>query len=153
MNFGLLPRGPPAHLVSRWDGGPREQAGGCVPAGLQSPRGSYPLAGPLPWGRSEPLPHPCLCDLIAAGSRLGSSMQDLAAHPSIVWVAWGAWGPVGLGFSVPQWWQLGRSGDLALREPPAEICLLLARTGTSEGEGCALGPFHFFSEQRVTFIW
>ena len=28
------------------------------------------------------------------------------------------------------------SGDLALREPPAELCLLLAWTGTLEGVSC-----------------
>ena len=31
-------------------------------------------------------------------------------------------------------------GDLALREPPTEICLLLARTRTLEDATCALGP-------------
>ena len=35
------------------------------------------------------------------------------------------------------------SGDLALRELPAELCLLLARTGTLEGVSC-LGTWPFF---------
>ena len=40
-------------------------------------------------------------------------------------------------------------GDLALRELPAEICLLLARTRTLEDAGCALGPCPFL-DKRIT---
>ena len=34
-------------------------------------------------------------------------------------------------------------GNLALKELPAELCLLLGRTGTLEGESCALGLYPF----------
>ena len=34
-------------------------------------------------------------------------------------------------------------GNLALKELPTEICLLLVRTGTLEGESCALGSCPF----------
>ena len=46
-----------------------------------------------------------------------------------------------------------RCGNLAPRELPTEICLLLARTGTLVGESCALGPCPFLSGQRITFVW
>ena len=42
-------------------------------------------------------------------------------------------------------------GNLALKELLAEICLLLARNGTLEGESCVLGPCPFLSRQRRTF--
>ena len=66
---------------------------------------------------------------------------------------WGDWGPVGLGAWLPQGWQLGKSGDLALKELPTAICLLLARTGTLGGESCALGLCPSLSGQRITLIW
>lgn len=44
-------------------------------------------------------------------------------------------------------------GNLALKELPNEICFLSMRTGTLEGERCALGPCPFLSGQSVTFIW
>ena len=50
--------------------------------------------------------------------------------PTHVWVAWGAKGLVGSWapcFLSDESWT--RSGDLSLREPPTEICFLLARTG------------------------
>ena len=43
------------------------------------------------------------------------------------------------------------SWDLALRELPTELCFLLARTGTLDGEHCALGPCPFLLGQRITF--
>ena len=45
------------------------------------------------------------------------------------------------------------SADLAVRDLPAEISLLLARSWTSEGESCAWGPCPFLAEQRVTLVW
>ena len=44
-------------------------------------------------------------------------------------------------------------GNLALKELPTEIRLLLARTGTLEGESCALGSCPFWSGQRIPFLW
>ena len=42
-------------------------------------------------------------------------------------------------------------GNLALKELPTELYLLLFRTRTLEGESRGLCPF--WSEQRTTFIW
>ena len=47
------------------------------------------------------------------------------------------------------------SGDLALREPPAELCLLSSQEGTSENESRACrawGPGCFSSEQGITLV-
>ena len=42
----------------------------------------------------------------------------------------------------------------ALKEVPTEICLLLSRTGTLEGESCTLGLCPFLSGQRLNIkIW
>ena len=49
--------------------------------------------------------------------------------------------------------QLGRVWNLALKELPTEICLLLVRSGTWEGENCTLEFCPFLSEQRIAFIW
>ena len=78
---------------------------GLCPAGLQSPHQGHPLAGSRPRGGGVPLPHLCLCSLIAAAVCLGHRLRDLA---SSVWVAWGAGGLVGLGAWLPQRWLLGR---------------------------------------------
>ena len=43
-------------------------------------------------------------------------------------------------------------GNLDLKELPTEICFLSTRTGTLDGERCALGPCPCLSGQRVTFI-
>ena len=58
-------------------------------------------------------------------------MQNRVSGPAPgVWVARGAQGPLGSwvpGSLIDDGW--ARSGDLSLRELPAEICLLSARTG------------------------
>ena len=117
---------------------------GLCPAGLQSPHQGHTLAGPRPWGSSETLTHPCLYHLIAAAVGIGPSLQDLFW----VWVLLGSWAPRSL--SDDSW---PGSGDLVLKEPPTEVCLLLARTRTLEGESWALGLCPFMSEQRITFVW
>ena len=142
------------------------------------------------WGKRRipafslgPSSSPGLCDLMAEAICLGRSLQDLAPA---VWAAWGAWGPVGSwapGSLGDDGW--AGSGDLALREPPAEICLfsqawalaggpslgagwtlrgrvtgpcrdplLLARTWTSAGESCALGPCPFLvrTESNICLV-
>ena len=53
--------------------GPR----GLGPAGLQSPHQGHPRAEPRPWGSGEPLPQPCLCDLMAVAACIGHSLRDL----------------------------------------------------------------------------
>ena len=60
----------------------------------------------------------------------------------------GSWVPGSL--SHDSW---AGSGNLALRKPPAETCLLLARTRTSEGKVVpCLGPRPFLSGQKITFV-
>ena len=48
--------------------------------------------------------------------------------------------------------QLGRVWNLALKELPTEICLLLVRTGTWEGENCTLGLCPFLSENSIHLV-
>ena len=115
---------------------------GLCPAKLQSPGQGCPLA--LVQALRQHWTSPSSLSLWPNGSsslpvksvRLGPgylcSLRSLRAR----WVL-GAW--------LPQWWQLAQSGDLALREPPAEICLFLARIWTSKGESCAWGPWPFLS--------
>ena len=60
----------------------------------------------------------------------------------------GSWVPGSL--SHDSW---AGSGNLVLRKPPAETCLLLARTRTSEGKVVpCLGPRPFLSGQKITFV-
>ena len=86
---------------------------GLCPAGVQSPHQGCPMTGSKPWGGDDPLPNSRLDDLMAA------AISGTSPH----WVMWGAWGQLGPRHLAPQQWWLGRSGDLALRELPAEICL------------------------------
>ena len=58
-----------------------------------------------------------------------------------------------VGCLAPSGMTAGQVWDLALKELPTVICLLLGRAGTLEGESCALGLCPFLSEQRITFIW
>lgn len=95
--------------------------------------------------------------LQANGSGCLSGSQSVGPCPWVptraVWLAWGVWGPVVSwvpGFLSDDSWI--KSGDLALRELPTELCLLLAKTWTLEGEGWALGPWPSLSEQR-SFVW
>ena len=55
---------------------------------------------------------------------------------------------------VPSVMTVGQGlGNLTLREQPAELCLLLARTWTLEVKSCTLGPCPFLSRQRIIFVW
>ena len=162
------PQGPPTHLVSGqqviW--GPREGLGGLCPTGLQSPRQGHPLAGPRPWGSNEwtspsslPLqPH-------GIGRLHGSPLWDL--DPSFHYFGQpeepeGQLGP-GICFLATMDGSSG-SGGLALRELPAETCLLLARTGPQRGKvvpgDMALsfqnGEFHWmeiYMKKVLTMTW
>lgn len=59
------------------------------------------------------------------------------------------WAPGSLGDD-----RLAGPGDPALREPPAEICVLSARTWDSEGESCALRalPFLIRTESNIFLV-
>ena len=116
---------------------------------LQSLPHGHPGAGALRcWGT---LCNLCLCELRAATIGLSCRLWALPPAPF--------WGPEELRAS----WVLGarllsdgswtESGNLALREPPNEVGLLLARTWTLEGESCALGLGTLLSGQRRTFVW
>ena len=115
------PWGPPAHPALG-------QAGSCVLQGSRALTKATQLARPRPWGGSDSLPHPRLCNIMAAAVCIGCSVCDLAPA---VRVTWGTWGPVGSwvpgSLSVDSW--------------------------TSEGECCALGPGVFLLKQRITFLW
>ena len=143
---GPSPWGPPAHLALA--GISENRLGALCPIWLQSPHQGPPLAFEA---SSEPLPCPYLFDPVAMAVSLGCCPWDLVSPP------WGVlrrlrghlgWAPGS--FSDDRW---GGSGDLALRELPAELCLLLARPRTLEGESCSLGHCSFISGQRITFVW
>lgn len=59
----------------------------------------------------------------------------------------GSWAPGSSVMTAKQ------SGYLALREPPTEVGLLLARTWALEGESYALGIGALLSGQRITLVW
>ena len=120
------------------------------PAGLQSPHQSHPLASAQALGQQwTSLPF-CSLQPNSSGSVLGRSLWDLVSH-----FGWPeepesqlGWAP---GFFRDDSWV--EPGDPALRELPTELCLLLARTRTLEGESCTLAPCPFLSSQRTSFIW
>ena len=99
---------------------------------------------------SEPLPHPYICDLIAEAICLGCSLWNLVNTFRWPEETEGHLGWVPGSLSDDSW---AGCGDLALRELPAELCLLLVRMGTLEGDSCALGSCPFLSGQTVTFVW
>ena len=126
---------------ARWTGGPRSQAGCCVLQGSRALiKATTGLAQALRQGWTSP--HLSLCSLIAVALCLGHSLGELL---SSIWVAWEPKGQLGWvpGSLSDDTWT--GSGILALRAPPAEICLLSTRTWTSKGINCALGPGPFFS--------
>ena len=138
--FRPSPGGPPVYpalgqWVRWWAQGPGWT---LCPAGPE-PSLSPSMPRPRPWGSSKPV-----CDLIAVSVCLGHSPWDLV---SPTWAAWGHWGPVGLDAWLPQGWQVGREWGTWLWGAVAELCLLLAMIGTSEGESCALGLCPFSSGQ------
>ena len=74
-----------------------------------------------------------VCDLTAVAVCLAHNFQDLPLPYRWLEEREGQLGPGCLAPSAMSWtgyW------DVALRELPAELCLLSARTWTSEGEGC-----------------
>ena len=92
---------------------------------------------PRPRGGHGPFPHPSLCDLIAAVC-LGRLLWDLVSphfgrpeEPE---------GQLGPGCLAPSEMTAGQMGDPALREPPAKLCFLLARMGTSEDDTLSWDP-------------
>ena len=121
---------------------------GLHPAGLQRPHQDRPLARPRAWGSGEPFPYPCLWDLLAVASCLGHSLWDLVSPSGLPEETEDQLGRM----PGSQGWQLGRMWEPGLKELPTEICLLLARTGTLEGKGCALGLCFFLSGQRIHLI-
>ena len=133
VGSSLLLQCPPALLVAgqRGSWGPQGTAWELCPAGPQSPCWDTQWPYPKPWGDHEPLPPSP--PLWPNGSSCPHWTESTGPAPAIG-VAWGARGPVGLwvpGFLSDESW-VG-PGDLALRELLTDICLLLARTGTSEG--------------------
>ena len=97
-------QGAPVHAASerRWSGGPGDiwRAVSCWP-----PEPSlWPLlAGPRPWGGSDPLP----ASATSWQHRLpGMPSARPAPTSPTTWLAWGAWGPVGFGTWLPQRWRL-----------------------------------------------
>ena len=114
------------------EGAASEEAGGCV---LQ---GSRALARAIHWTglgleAAVNLTHSCLCDLNGCSCLPGS--QSVGTAPTLrpeESKGQLSWVPVSL--QDDNW---AGSGDLALRVLPAELCLLSARTGTWEGNGCA----------------
>ena len=142
---GPSPWGPPAHLALAGTPENRLGAVSCM-APEPSPRPPTSL-----WGKQWTSPHPYLFDPVAMAVSLGCCLWDLVSPP------WGVlrrlrghlgWAPGS--FSDDRW---GGSGDLALRELLAELCLLLARPRTLEGESCSLRHCSFISGQRITFVW
>ena len=102
-----LSSSPGLRPVGKLGGGDaREQDGGLGPLGPQSSCQGHPLIGPGPWGGSEHLPHPCLCNFAAAAICLDHSLRDLVPN---VWETWGveSWVPGSL--SDDNW---AGSGDL-----------------------------------------
>ena len=83
------------------------QAGGCVLQGSRALARATLWPWLRPWGGSESLPSPCLCDLVAVAVFL---RQSEGPAPT-VWVAGGAWGPAGSwapgSFSDDSWAGLG----------------------------------------------
>lgn len=81
---------------------------------------------------------PCLCNLIVEVC-LGRLLWDLVSphfgRPEEPEGPVGSWMPGS--FRDDGW---AGSGDLALREPPAKLCFLLARMGTSEDDTLSWDP-------------
>ena len=124
--WGLQLTGP---WASRWAGGAQGTGWGLCPAGLRRPPQGHALARSEWWGSGEPLPHPCLCNIL---DHLPGSVCGTCYPPcTTVWAAWGVSGPVRSWvpgcLSNDSW---AGSGDLALRELSIEICLFLVRTWT-----------------------
>lgn len=145
--FRPSPGGPPVRpALGQWTDW------GLCPAGLQSPPQGHSWSG----GCGEPLPHPCLCYRIAVAFCRSQSEEPgptcHARHPVFGWPEEpeGQLGWMSGSLSNDGW---AGCGNLALRQLPTKICLLLARTKTLEGKSCALGPCPFSLEQRITFIW
>ena len=69
------PQDPPPQLAS--GGGSQGTDWSLCPIGLLRPRQGHLLDGPRPWGRGEPLRHPCLCDFMTAAVHLGRSLWNL----------------------------------------------------------------------------
>ena len=142
---GPSPWGPPAHLALAGTPENRLKSVSCM-APEPSPRAPTSL-----WGKqwTSPLslclwPHSSgrLPGLLSVGPGLSplGSPEEPEGHVG--------WAPGS--FSDDGW---GGSWDLVLRELPAELCLLLARPRTLEGESCSLGHCPFLSGQRITFVW
>ena len=69
--------------IIRWAGA-KGTGWWLCPAGLWShPCQVHTLSRPRPWGGSEPLPYPCLCNLMTAAVYLGHSLRDLSP-----WCQW-----------------------------------------------------------------
>lgn len=129
------PQGPPTHLVSGqqviW--GAREEAGCCVPQGSRVlAKATHWLDPGLEAVMNEPLPHPCLCNLMASAICMGHSLWDLGPPLPYLGSLRASW-VLGIWFLASMDCSSG-SGGLALRELPAETCLLLARTGPQRGK-------------------
>ena len=135
----------------RWSLGSAGELRGweLCPAKLQSPGQGRPLAWVQAWGQHWTSP-----SSLPLWPNGGSSLpvKPVGLGPGYLGSLRSLRARCILGTWLPQWWQMAQSGDLALREPPAEICLLLARIWTSEGESCAWGPFPFLSEQRICLV-
>ena len=98
------------------------------------------------------LPPPLWSDCVLAGSK-----GWLAPEHTIGDVLIGRWCRAGHalvcqmpGFLKDDSW--AESGNLVLRKLPTELCLLLARPRTLEGESYTLGPCPFLSGQIITFF-
>ena len=123
--FRLSPGGLPAHPAVG-------QRLGWEAPGTDALQGSRVLPKttqelwPRPWGSGEPLPHPCLWDRIAVALHLGRDLWDLAPPLRPPEAAEGQLSRAPGSLRDDSW---TGCGNLALREPPAELCSSQAGLG------------------------
>ena len=126
-------------------GVPRKQLGAVSCRDREpSPRPPTGRAQSLRWRWTSPWSLPL--DMTAVAVSLGCSLWDPAPWPTLPSFSWPHLK------SLRASWVMTASGELALRELPAEICLFPAMTRTSEGESGASEPCLFLLERRITFV-
>ena len=116
--------------------GPRNRLGTTsYGASALAQRPSTSLAQAL--RQCEPLSHPCLCDLIAVAVWV-TVCETLSSPLGSLRILRASWfGCLAVSGMTIGW---TGCGNLAPKEMPIGICFFLVRTGTLEGESCALGP-------------
>lgn len=100
---------------------------------------------------AEPLPpHACLCESLVVAVCLSFTVcETWSPHLGGLERTEGH-GLMPVFFRDDSW---ARYGNLALKEPPTEICLLLARLGPWRVNVVPWDSCPVWSGQRITFIW